>query len=225
MLFQVFGYIFLVIAGTAPLSGQTTATPAVPAATGSARGIVLDEEGKSVAGATVFAAGTPYKPSTLSNEAGKFLLEGLSPGNWGLLAYKKADGYPPNFFAFFSAGPAQVPAVEVAAGKIAENVIVRLGPKAAYLNFDIADQSGKSVSAAATFTRPDMEGNGDFGSSVGANERFLVPPIPFRLTVESQGCEPWHYGGGDWRSDRGLIKLRPGETQNLPVRLRCIKQK
>jgi carboxypeptidase family protein len=130
MLFQAFSYMLLVVAGTTALGAQTIASTTAPAGTGSVRGVVLDEDGKPVAGATVFAAGTAYKPSAVSNDEGQFLLQGLAPGNWGLLAYKKSDGYPANFFAFFSStGNVQVPSVDVAGGKVTENATVRLGPQ------------------------------------------------------------------------------------------------
>jgi Carboxypeptidase regulatory-like domain len=196
--------------------------PPLPPGTGSVRGVVLDEDGKPVAGATVFAAGTAYKPSAVSNDEGQFLLQGLAPGNWGLLAYKKSHGYPANFFAFFSStGNVQVPSVDVVGGKVTEKVTVRLGPKAAYLNFEITDETGKPLGASASFTRPDMAAGGEFKSSVGAKEKFLVPPVPFRLELQAEGCEPWDYGGSDWKSDKGLIKLKPEESLILPVRLRC----
>ena len=49
---------------------------------------------------------------------------------------------------------------------------------------------------------------------------ILVPSVPFRLTVDADGYEPWHYGGVNWQGKAGLMTLKSGETLSLTVRLR-----
>jgi hypothetical protein len=70
---------------------------------------------------------------------------------------------------------------------------------------------------------------GPFNTSVPTDPRLvdvgfingvmLVPPVPFRLTVQADGYEPWHYGGKNWARKAGLITLKSGQTLSLAVRL------
>jgi hypothetical protein len=48
----------------------------------------------------------------------------------------------------------------------------------------------------------------------------MVPPVPFRLTVEAAGYEPWHFGGENWQGNGGLINLKSGQSLTLDIRLK-----
>jgi len=193
---------------------------------GGAAGTVVDERGKPVASATVFLAGVIGReaPYAITDGEGKFLLKGL-PGRWKLLAYKEADDYPRNFFVFFSSPGEDFPVIDIVQEKTVQNVVVRLGQKAGHLKLRVADDSGKSVTASVTFNRPDLtssrpdvKGYGDYSTSV--TDAVAVPAVPLRVTVEADGYEPWHYGGSDWQTKKGLIRIKSGKTIVLGVRLR-----
>ncbi len=185
---------------------------------GSARGVVLDNEGKPVAGATVFLEGAVRSPFGRCDAEGKFLITGFS-GRWVLRAFKKEDGYPYNFFAFFASSGEQFPWVDVLPGKVTENVIIRLGAKAATIKFDIVNDSGAPVGAVASFSRPDMPEIGTFGPKVSSADSMLVPATALRIAVEADGYKTWHYGDADWQTDKGLIHPRSGETLKLSIQL------
>jgi hypothetical protein len=233
VLSRILGCAFLFFAVGATLVAQTETTPSSQKL-GAVRGIVLDENGNPVAGATVAVMGAISRtaPTAVTDAQGWFLLQGLR-GEMGLHAYKPSDGYPYNFFAFFK-NPGEIfPLVNVASGQVIENVVIRLGAKAAVINFDVrgADDD-KPMPACLTFTRPDMPEIGSYGPSISPKESFLVPAVPLRLTVNEcktaatnpDKYEPWHYAGDDWQSDKGLILLKPGETLDLSIRLKRLPE-
>ena len=49
----------------------------------------------------------------------------------------------------------------------------------------------------------------------------MVPPVPFRLSVEAKGYATWHYGGEGWQGKAGLIVLKSGESLSLTVPLKA----
>ena len=71
---------------------------------GSVAGVVLDDEGRFIRDATVYAL--PEKDmrkqlTTSTDEQGRFLLKAVPTGSVYIDAYKENDGLPHNFFAFF----------------------------------------------------------------------------------------------------------------------------
>lgn len=135
------------------------------------------------------------------------------------MAFKDADGYPYNFAACYKNPGEQFPYVHVAPGKDTDNVFIRLGRKGSTIKFDISDEQGVPVNASESMTRPDMPEVGVCWLSPKPDGSALVPAVPLRLTVKADGYEDWHYGGADWQTDNGLLRLKPGKTLNLPVRL------
>lgn len=195
----------------------------VKAATGGARGVVVDQNGKPVVGATVFLAGAIGRaPRTLTDTQGRFLLKGFS-GDWGLIAFKEEDGYPNNFPAFFQNPGEQFPYIQVDPGAVTKDVTIRLGRRAAILKFDLSDDGGKLLGASAFFTRPDLPDIGEYRTEIRPNEKMLVPAVPLRLTVKADGYEVWHYGGEDWETDRGLMVPVSGESLTVFIRLKAVQ--
>ena len=191
-----------------------------PSATGSAEGTVLEGDGKPLAGATVFVSTLAKGPRVQTDAHGKFVIGGLPVGTVGLLAYKESDGYPYDMFSFFTMPGMEISTFDVAAGKTTNNVVIHLGAKAAYLKLEVTDEYGQPVDAGLSFSRPDLGRYGEYQRSARANDVILVPPVPFRLTVEAKGFQPWHYGGERWQDNIGLITLSSGETLALTVRLK-----
>jgi hypothetical protein len=148
------------------------------------------------------------------------VLSRLPVGNIGLLAYKENDGYPYSMFSFLMMPGEQVARFDVVAGETTKNVVIRLGVKAAYLKLEVTDEYGQPVEASLSFSRPDLGKYGDYRRSAGANDVILVPPVPFRLTVQAKGFQPWRYGGEHWEENAGLITLSSEQTLALTVRLK-----
>ncbi len=186
---------------------------------GSAAGVVLDSAGKPLAGATVYALpeeDMTKQIRTTSDSAGRFTLGGIPAGGAYLHAFKETDGYPYNFFSFFLSPGERTPVkIKITAGKVTPNVVIQLGLRAAYLQLDVTDEDGTPVDGGLSFDRLDMPG--PYSRGVSARELLMVPPVPFRLTFKAAGYLPWHYGGDRWRTNAGLITLKPGETMHLPI--------
>jgi len=191
-----------------------------PPATGSVEGIVLDGDGRPLAEATVFVGTLARSPRTQTDAEGRFKLNDIPAGRIGLQAFKESDGYPYNMFAFFLMPGQPLPKFDLAAGQTLSNVIIRLGAKAAYLKLSVRDENNLPIDAGLTFSRPDLGRYGDYQRSAKPDDLILVPPVPFRLTVQEKGFQPWHYGGEHWLDKEGLIVLKSGETLTLTVRLK-----
>lgn len=190
--------------------------------------VVLDDRGQPLAGAHV--VGIPEENfkaeiSTTSDARGTFTLTNVPTGLVYVGAYKESDGYPNAFFAFYNTSDQAWVKANVEAGGAAPYVVIKLGPKAAYLTIEITDQNGKPVEAQLLFTREDgKEGSKPYSRSAPpANESVMVPPVRFRLTVQADGYESWHYGGQAWQGKDGLINLKSGEKLSLSVQLRPLQ--
>ena len=192
---------------------------------GSIEGTVVDQSGKPVAGATVEARVDPEPRRrnlfTTSDSAGRFVLRDIPSGDTYLYAHKESEGYPDTFFAFFKTDDLSMVSVKVNGGQATQGVTIRLGGKAAYLSIEMSDENGTRLPGQLIFTRDDDEYGRYQKGTIGA-ETIMVPPVPFRLTAEAQapGYLPWHYGGENWQSDSGLIKLKSGQSLDLNIRLK-----
>ena len=218
--------------------GQTPSS----SAPGSIHGVVLDPAGKPLPDADVYVI-TDARTSRLnfvsavSDAEGSFELNALPPGSYYLHALKISAGYPDDFFNFAATDPPH-PLVKVEAGKTTEAVIQK-GPKCASLKLSVTDENGMpKIDYTLEFNRVDLGERGVFVTGPefphGPKDPpmrpdwprgleplpILVPPVPFRLTVDADGYEPWHYGGANWGGKAGLIALKSGQTLSLAVRLR-----
>lgn len=190
------------------------------APTGIVEGVVVDGDGKPLAGATVFIGTVTRGPRALTDAVGRFRLDNVPPGLVGLDAFKESDGYPYDMFSFYIMPGAQLPTFNLAPGETRGSVVIRLGAKAAYLKLQVRDDSGNALKPSLSFSRPDLGQFGDYQRSYGENALIPVPPVPFRLTVQEEGYDPWHYGGDAWQTHGGLIELSPGQTLALSIALR-----
>jgi hypothetical protein len=196
----------------------------LPMASGTLRGVVLDGDGKPLPGANVYAteeADSKKQFPTVCNDAGQFTLVGLPEGTIYLSAFKESDGYPYDFFAFYASPGENTPIkLEIKAAQTIRDVRIQLGRRAARLNFSITDQDGRPLEKGASiiFTRLD-QANQPYGRGARSNESWLVPPVPFRFSVEAKGFRTWHYGGDSWQDKDGIISLASGQILTLVIRL------
>jgi hypothetical protein len=203
----------------------TTAAPSQDVQTalaGSVQGVVLDSQHNPVPDAVVF--GLPEGDMThqirgTTGLTGAFTLKGVPPGRIYIDAYKESAGYPYGFFAFFKTKDDRTPVnVAVQPGQVTKNIVIQLGSKAAYIRIDLSDDHGAAVGAAQlVFTRDDVRGV--YKRTIHNDELCMVPPVPFRLTVEATGYESWHYGQERSQDKNGLIALKPGQTLRIQVHL------
>jgi hypothetical protein len=135
-------FVFLVmVTSVASQQGKPKPLPI-----GSIQGIVLDGDGKPLAGAIVY--GLPEQEmrrefDATSDAAGKFVIKDLPEGDVYVSAYKESAWYPRNFYSFFMSADEQPPnKVAVKAGETTTGVTIHLGQRAARLNLEITDQNG-----------------------------------------------------------------------------------
>lgn len=189
---------------------------------GVVQGQVLDSSRKPLGGAIVY--GIPNSDMdarfhTTTDATGRFYLDNLPKGDIYLHAFKEDDGYPDNIFSFYRTSDREWVKVDVDPGKTISDVSIELGQRVAYLKIDISDEAGNALEQGAQLicTRPDMPG--DYKRGVSAEESVPIPAVPFRVTVEVDGYEPWHYGGTEWQQAAGLLLVGPGKTLPLSVRM------
>src|SRR5712692_3073859 len=151
------GLIVLILASVAAFP-QVAATED----SGSATGVVLDADGKPLAGATVYALpkeNMTKQIRTITDAAGRFMLTGLPNGGAYIDAYKESDGYPYSLFSFFKTPGDRTPVeLTISAGATTTHTVLRLGPRAAYLDINVADEDGTAVSGNLSFDRTDIPG-------------------------------------------------------------------
>ncbi len=188
---------------------------------GVVEGVVVDGDGKPLPDATV----TSYTQAKgvardvmqyQANGNGEFSLRLLEGEVW-LSAHKNSEGYPYAFFAFYLMPGQEFPTIEVKPGETTKGVVVRVGVKAAHLNYEVVDEDGKPVLGRFVFNRLDQ--TEPYSTSALVKDDLLVPPAPFRATFEAKGYKPWHYGGDNWRGKEGVISLKSGEVLTLTIRL------
>jgi Carboxypeptidase regulatory-like domain len=216
---RVYASAILFLFLTTASFSQTTAAPGL----GSVEGVVLDQQGKPIPGADVYALPEEdmRRPvaSTTTDSAGRFLLRDLPAARVYIYAYKESDGYPNGFAAFFALPNDQsLVVVKVEAGQTT-TITIKRGARSAHLKVHITDENGNRMGAGLTLTREDQGGE-NYSMGTDGEISMLVPPVPFRVTVDADGYEPWHYGGANWQGKAGLITLKSGQTLSLAVRLR-----
>lgn len=180
---------------------------------GSVRGVVLADDGQPLSGATVFAVreqDMTHQMRTTTDDRGRFRLEGVPVDSVDLSAFKDTDWYPYNFFSFFHTVSGIPARIAVKGGVTTDNVVIRMGPRAGALNLKVLDAGGTTIEEGVSlvFAREDMPGEYRRG---GGGYPILVPPVPFRLTVEAPGCQPWH---------SNVLKPESTKTIDLTVRMK-----
>jgi len=123
-------------------------------------GVVVDGDGRPLPGATVtsYTQAKGVERDVMQyqvNGNGEFSLR-LPEGKVWLLAHKDSEGYPYAFFAFYLMPGQEFPTIEVKPGETTRGVVVRVGVKAAHLNYEVVDADGKPVLGRFVFTRLDQ---------------------------------------------------------------------
>ncbi|KAA6462099.1 carboxypeptidase regulatory-like domain-containing protein [Acidobacteria bacterium AB60] len=184
---------------------------------GSAAGVVVDETGKPIPEATVFALPEMEMTKEIraqADEFGRFHLTGLPPGEVFVDAFKESAGYPYCFFSFFKTPNAKTPVkVKIVPGGLVSNVVLEIGPKAAYLEFSITDENDAAMKGTLLFDRADIPG--PYQRSVESGEKVMVPAVPFQLTFQANGYLPWHYSKVTQAIPGNSIDLKPGESMKV----------
>lgn len=142
-------------------------------------GSVVDEHEKPVAATEIdfwplFVPNSSAKdprPTTTTDESGKFKLGDLQPGRYQLYTQNESAGYPPTKNSFYR--NAVVPMVQTS--KKCTNVVVKLGPKAARLKVNAVDASSGAPIPIFGIRMRDTFGFLTI-TRAAAGQEVLVPP-------------------------------------------------
>jgi len=189
---------------------------------GTISGTVLDEMSHPVAYARVHAEiiGAPsitLSPVIETNAKGRFVIRLLRWGTYAVMAEKPSAGYPrmDTFGSFY--GPGRIPEVTLSPQAPAATVVVRIGPKAAFLTATIVSaRTGKPITQASIDLRRPGRAEAFYRAPVLAHFSYPFPSdMAISLTVHAPGFEPW----------RWTVKMTPGERKALTIRLRPLAPK
>jgi hypothetical protein len=210
-------------------AGQCFAQPA-----GQIRGVVLSPDGHPAGDARVTLFPTegasPGRPPTATTDpTGRFVLRGVPAGRYRVTASKLAAGYGDPIWTLFSSDQAATPSVGIGAGRGNAEVVVRLPPKGAWLAGRIADlRTGLAVPTAGIglYHSDSPQEYAGTGPDRRGWFRVLVPSDKsFRMSVSAKGYATWYYGRDGTQAGAQPIRMAPGTTKEIIVRLHPAKSK
>ena len=195
---------------------------------GSVNGRVVTIEGEPVSHAKVYArkigeGSQGLVPLTDADQLGRFTLSGLSSGEYVIVAFQEAEGYPDLTFSFYSRAYTAVPRtlVRVVANQVTQGAMVRVGPKAARLLIAVLDADTMKAVRDAQVTLS-YKSNPKIYLKFGAidldgNFNLLVPPsIAINMEVFAPGYNSWRYSGS---GAARVIQLEPASEKRIVVHL------
>jgi hypothetical protein len=211
--------IALLLSGTFSAQGQES---------GSIRGIVVNEEGSPVRGATVYPSSTTdhrpmggrLPPSARTDETGHFVIQGLQFDEYEVTAYNEDQDYPDLYgtWLLFYKRPAK--RVKLTSQEPTATVEIRLGPKTGVLVGTITDAiTGAPLNACAGFKQISAA-DFNYAYPVKTNYRLLIPAdADLTIKVWLDGYKPWYYPGTDQKFAGTSMRLRSGEEKMLDIQL------
>jgi hypothetical protein len=192
-----------------------------PSGFGAVQGRVVDELGKPLPGARVYAEPIDAKDHptgklhlTTTNDQGDFLLEQVTPGVNVICASKEEEFYPDTGAAALAADLGALPRVHVEDGRLTSSVTIRLtkggrliGSISDSLNGEPVKNSRIRLSRSDDIrlyisTGPDEEGHFE----------FVVPSKSFSLQVTAPGYKTWNSD-----DHGGPILVQPETTKEFTV--------
>jgi hypothetical protein len=197
---------------------------------GSIKGIVLDEKNNAIPGARVYdepidSARIGKDHFVETDQSGRFYLTDVPIGRTMVIATNTDLGYPDARFALFS-GNEVLPTVEVKAGQITSDVVVKLLAKGGVLKGKILDSlSGLPVrTTRITLSRVDhpewpMETN----PARDGTFKFVIPARPMHFEVRAPGYKTWTYGESALSKGHSPLAIAPGATQEIDIYLERVK--
>lgn len=193
--------------------------------TGLITGTLYYQHGGVVSGATVYAQpmGRPMEsivPHAETDEHGHFKISRLWFARYAINASKTDEGYPDNYFQFYSDGKFET--VVLTARHPMADVAVHLGPKAGIFIGTVSDAvTGAPLTPCVELRRAANPANFLSASGLIAPEYRLLLPANTGVYVKIwlDGYRFWYYPGTNERSQSKPAHLAPGEVQILDIRL------
>ena len=215
----------LLLISVACVGQQTTRNQ--PPQSGAIKGIVLGADERPVANAIVTVQPEDTNligktPGARSGPDGTFMIKGVPPGKNFVFAGNLKQGYPETEFAVFTPKNALLTAVVVEAGKTS-TLTLHMPPKGGRLVGKIIDdETGNPVLTARIhlFQAADPERDISTSPTLGAEFNFVLPPIGYKMEVNAPHYKPWKFAAQSETVSGDVLKVMPGETEEVVVRLK-----
>ncbi len=176
------GFARTVRIGTGPEGKAWEQVTIVPEAR--IEGVVVDAKGKPVPGARVAApdfmgaaTGAPWD-AVRADAEGKFVLDGLAPGEYPLIAMSPTGG-----------GALKEP-IELGLGQVRTGVTLELTKELRYVNLRTVDEKGEPVPRCMVRLQPDKYSIGQW-FRMDHEGRGQMPAAPGKWLVGGISCEGW----------------------------------
>ena len=215
--------LLLFCASAVPQGAAAIQDPSDPRR-GRLSGLVEDENGQPLAGATVKA--TPpgilaaIVPNTLTDGNGRFGLAGLIPGHTYLQARKEDAFYPDTGGNLWNSGQGSAE-VDVPVGGEISGILLRVSP-AARIEVKATDAV---TGATIDYISVHIERDGSrerFISTGRKGNSVLVPTDPIRLRFDANGYESaWYTQGNSYGP--AVLRRAPRQVLTVTIRLRQMK--
>jgi hypothetical protein len=195
-------------------------------------GYVLNEEGRPVGKADVYAQPTKAAwagrlPSGRSDSSGRFTIHVWHPTEYAVTAVKEKDGYPDTYNSFYGPPTVTWPIVTIGEWQTHHEVTVYLGPSLGRLTGKILDAETAQPIEIVRMNLHHLNNPEKFISR-GAEYpkgryRLLVPVVPVKFKISVPGYQEWWYGADGSEERAEALQIEPGSTRELTIRLRPAK--
>jgi hypothetical protein len=150
-----------------------------------------------------------------TDESGKFTIDNLTWGRYGVFVSKRQDGYPDSGWRLYNGGV--FPTVMVSRENPRVDIVVPIGPKAGILKGSLRDSiTGQGVSRATITIRRANNPEEFLAESLPPQYEVLLPPdVPVLVEVSAPGYMGWHLND----IGEGAIKVSSGVTRELDIKL------
>ena len=211
--------LILFFAVAEPRRGLPVQNP--PSGFGAVQGRVVDELGKPLPGARVYAEAVDAKDRptgklyvTTTNDQGDFVLEQVTPGVNVICASKEEEFYPDTGAAALATDLRALPRVQVEDGKLTSGVTVRLTKGGKLIGSILDSLNGEPVKNSRI--RLSRSEDTSLYISTGPDEEgrfeFVVPSKSFSLQVTAAGYKAWNSN-----DHGGPVLVQPGTTKEFSV--------
>lgn len=186
------------------------------------RGVVLDADGKPVAGVTVHIYSLDHPEikvePTMTGPDGKFAFTDIGAfGRYRIMSSSQERSVPVPGFDFFMADDDKGVVMDISSSTSETPITLHLHQPYGAIEGEIIDPvTGNQIKALAeiSFRRVDKPWIWWRGTTSNAGTfNFLVPEYPFVAQVSEKGCEAWQ--------PREPIVVKPGTVTHLKVPIKC----
>ncbi|MEW5978765.1 MAG: carboxypeptidase-like regulatory domain-containing protein [Acidobacteriota bacterium] len=200
---------------------------------GGIEGSVTNSKGLPISGARVSAFPQDRNPtgrlkSTLTDDFGRFVIDGLRPGAYLLFSSKESENYVDTMKFSPGGGSKLAPKITVGPREVTRGVEIRREHKATAIRGRVLNgETGTPITSATIKVSSDGDAKRFFSSAValpeGRLDLLLEPGEAVRIEIHAQGYQTWSYGKDGSPETSEALYLAPEMTKDLIVRLRPLK--